>query len=266
MGAALLQKSSTSTTVRSTKGNTAAAAAAAATTTVRDIHSRSSDDEPKEESQSETPAFSERGTNHNSTTAAAATKTATTTTPFRRSSLPSAGAYTTWTLPVVVPNPHQQELGQAQQQWSEPQNRTSSLDQEEPLVQETRASRKRSRKDLERVLRQGNLSAAFDLPSSNTAGTTPPFVSLHQAHPEAYTPDPETYAVPTHGIRVAPTAMYDASAGTAVIGTNNSRGKNQIHQLLASAASLELQRARGLGTEKGKASSHRANAKTKYGW
>jgi hypothetical protein len=128
----------------------------------------------------------------------------------------------------------QQELQQQQQQYT---------------------SRKRSRKEMERALRHGNLDAVMD---------DSQFVSLEQSQPDSYTPQPETYAVPQYGIRVAATAMYDPSQGAAVTGVKKGRGKNQINHLMASAANLELQRARQGNSNIGKM--HRANAKQKYGW
>lgn len=122
-----------------------------------------------------------------------------------------------------------------------------------------RASRKRSRKEMERALRQGNLSEALQ-GCTNVA-------KIEQAQPDAYVPEPETYAVPSHGIKVVPTAMYDPKAGQAVTSASGKgRGKNQLHHLMASAANLELQRARGLGAGANAGRSHRANAKQKYGW
>lgn len=127
------------------------------------------------------------------------------------------------------------------------------------ITTDDRPPRKRSRKELERALRQGNLAAALESDANFTA-------SLQQAPPDAFVPEPETYAVPEHGIRVVPTAMYDPSAGQAVqSASGKGRGKNQIHHLMASAANLELQRARGLGGNAGN-KTHRANAKQKYGW
>ncbi|GAX20097.1 hypothetical protein FisN_18Lh035 [Fistulifera solaris] len=115
-------------------------------------------------------------------------------------------------------------------------------------------NRKRSRRDMEKALRKGDFQ------------TLQVTHYVEQANPDAYVPDPETYAVPQHGIKVVPTAMYDPKAGTATnLAAGKGRGKNQIHHLMASAANLELQRARGMaGTSN--ASSHRANAKQKYGW
>ena len=108
---------------------------------------------------------------------------------------------------------------------------------------------KKSRQELERALRQGNFGA---LDSSRVE-------HLEQAIP-SYQPQAPA-AAPTHGIKVVPTAIYDPSAGGAVTGR---RGKShQINQLLAQAASLE--QARAQGQVKGP-TSHRANAKRKYGW
>lgn len=117
------------------------------------------------------------------------------------------------------------------------------------------ANRKRSRREMENALRKGD----FQQLDGNVT-------HLEQARPDSFVPDPETYAVPHHGIRVVPTAMYDPKAGTATnLAAGKGRGKNQIHHLMASAANLELQRARGMaGTSN--SSSHRANAKQKYGW
>ena len=87
--------------------------------------------------------------------------------------------------------------------------------------------------------------------------------------PQAYVPtDGAAAHVDTTGlVRMAATPMYDASQGQAVVGTGaGGRGKNQINHLLASAANLELARARGMVAKPGGQNSHRANAKRKYGW
>lgn len=115
--------------------------------------------------------------------------------------------------------------------------------------------KKRSRKEMERALRHGNLAAVTDRND---------VVSMEQAQPDQYTPAPETYAVPAHGIKVAATAMYDPKTGEKTVGGPTARGKNQINQLMASAADFELHRARQGGSSSG--NPHRANAKQKYGW
>lgn len=117
---------------------------------------------------------------------------------------------------------------------------------------------KRSRREMEKALRKGNFQS---LDASQNHVTH----YLEQARPDSFVPDPETYAVPQHGIKVVPTAMYDPKAGTSTnLAAGKGRGKNQIHHLMASAANLELQRARGMASSG--SSSHRANAKQKYGW
>jgi hypothetical protein len=76
------------------------------------------------------------------------------------------------------------------------------------------------------------------------------------------------------GVRVVPTGTYDASLGATAMSTDVSsrqKNSNQLNSLLANAASLESHRAQnpqfnGMMGVKGKSGSHRANAKTKYGW
>lgn len=120
-------------------------------------------------------------------------------------------------------------------------------------------SRKRTHREMQKALMKGDFAAA--LQGQDVA-------KVQQAHPDAYHPEPETYAVPQHGIKVVPTAIYDPSSGAASTKVaGKGRGKNQIHHLMASAANLELQRARGMGgnsSESGKA--HRIKARNKYGW
>ena len=131
--------------------------------------------------------------------------------------------------------------------------------------QQQQQSRKRSRKDMERALRQGNMAAV-----DNHAGLRIELVE--QAQPDQYQPTEESYAVPAHGVKVTATAMYDPSQGQAVVGSSSvdaTKGKNQINQLMANAANLEMQRARGIGSGAGaqaQGKTHRANAKHKYGW
>jgi hypothetical protein len=118
----------------------------------------------------------------------------------------------------------------------------------------TNNTKKRSRKELERALRHGDLDA---VQGSET--------SILQQEDSNYVPvpSPETSTLPSHKIRVAATAMYDPSAGAAVVGLSKGKGKNQIHHVMAAAAQLELQRARNTSNT---SNTHRANAKQKYGW
>jgi hypothetical protein len=74
----------------------------------------------------------------------------------------------------------------------------------------------------------------------------------------------------SHGVRMVPTSSYNPSTGSTTASTEitgRQRNKHQLNSLLASAASLEAQRAQNphlAGRTAG--SSHRATAKRKYGW
>ena len=126
---------------------------------------------------------------------------------------------------------------------------------EEPKV-DPRLAKKRSRKEMEKALRSGNMSALEDSDMTTL-----------EAEGSVYAPQEETYAVPSSGaVRMTSVRMYDPKAGSDVVQSDVSgkqRGKHQINQLLASAASLELQRARAVGSG---AKPKRADAKRKYGW
>lgn len=119
-----------------------------------------------------------------------------------------------------------------------------------------RTTRKRSRKEMERALRSGNMSAV------DGHGN----VQTFDAQQHVYMPEDSATTAPNQGtgVRVAPVAMYDTKAGKDVLGANVSgkaRGKNQINYLMASAAAFEANQA-----QQAKAKSHRASAKRKYGW
>lgn len=127
-------------------------------------------------------------------------------------------------------------------------------------VQEVKNNtKKRSRKELERELRKGNLSAVDG--HDNVA-------QLHSSSGQYHQVDPETYALPEHGVKVVPTALYNPSTGTTDVNSESTkgRGKNQINQLMQSAASLEVARARGLASSSQIGKMHRKKAKQKYGW
>lgn len=119
-----------------------------------------------------------------------------------------------------------------------------------------RPERQKSRKrEMERMLRQGNLSSVTS--------------DVHlegQAHVYQAPQEEEQATYQSHGVRVVPTTQYNAGAGgmvTAAKITGKQRGKNQMNALLVNAASLEAQRARNpLPQQK----VQRANAKRKYGW
>ena len=165
-------------------------------------------------------------------------------------SVPRPGSMTIRKVVTAAPSPNAPSPGQVPMQpapYYHPE--------EEPEV-DARLAKKRSRKEMEKALRSGNLDAVED---SN--------MTTLDAEQAVYVPQEETYAVPSSGaVRVAPVRMYDPKAGTDVVQaevTGKQRGKHQINVLMASAASLELQRARGMG---GGVKNKRADAKRKYGW
>ncbi|GKY90384.1 hypothetical protein MPSEU_000012400 [Mayamaea pseudoterrestris] len=119
--------------------------------------------------------------------------------------------------------------------------------------------RKRSRKELERALRHGHLDAVetdLSLQANDPSEYHPSAASLSAAPPSQL------------GIHVAPTQMYDPSAGAVTAGQSRGRGKNQINHVMAAAAQLEEHRRQQYQREgaSGAAKSYRANAKQKYGW
>jgi hypothetical protein len=145
----------------------------------------------------------------------------------------------------------------------QPRQQQSLFAQYQPELEEEtidpRLAKKKCRKEMEKALRAGNLQALAQ-------GR----VTTVEAQGSTFTPQEETYRVPTFGItKVAPVSMYDPKAGSDVVqaggATGKQRGKHQINTLLASAASLELQRARAIGTTLG-GKGKRADAKRKYGW
>jgi hypothetical protein len=244
MGAAFL--SSTTTT------STTATSAVEATQhgEVRDIHSHSSSSSLPVETRKAAPSLSR----------VAAPRPAA---PLRRpiSAAPPVAPLPPKAPPIPRPAYPQPTASAQQQQHSYP----DSYPETETATPNTQQSKKRSRKELERALRGGNMDIIDDREDGLQVQ------SMQQVQPDAYTPQEESYAaVPVHGVKVAPTAMYDPSAGQAVVGTSAAgvkRGTNQINQLMASAANLEQQRTQGIGATANQAGkTHRANAKSKYGW
>ena len=113
------------------------------------------------------------------------------------------------------------------------------------------------KRQLQKALRAGNMDQVLAAGGNVT--------NVEQVDPTAFVPAPETYAVPQNGVRVVATQMYNPKVGGDVqvnAGSGRARGKNQINQLMASAANFELQQARS-GQ---KTSNQRAGAKRKYGW
>jgi len=129
----------------------------------------------------------------------------------------------------------------------------------------TRRSSSRSKKEMERALRQGKVSEVFH------SGQTQ---RLQAVDPTAYTPTATAApAASASTVRNVPTQMYDPATGQTVTLSSSQqqqqqqlshhKGKNQINQLLSQAAHLEQQRLQQPPTG---AKMHRANAKRKYGW
>lgn len=106
---------------------------------------------------------------------------------------------------------------------------------------------KKSRQNLERELRRGNVSAVQG-------------VAVDGVKPTDHTPTVVDYEAMTT-IRNVPTTMYDPGSGQAKQ-AKVSKSRNQIHFLVHQAAELERRRA-----EQGPSRpSHRADAKRKYGF
>lgn len=159
---------------------------------------------------------------------------------------------------------------QQQQQRPGPDYLAAATAHNETVSAPPPQQKKRSRKEMERALRRGEVESVLD-----DAGLT----SLQGADPNAYAPDASQYtaaasaANPTEGshtVRNVTTQMYDATVGATVAGKVAGKGKNQINQLLAQAAVLERERAQQQPTSGASNTSqvklHRANAKRKYGW
>jgi hypothetical protein len=237
LGAAFLSSSSTTTTKVTTSS----------TTIVRDIHGTAATRTDDRGESDIIPVVT------------------TTTTPARR--VPLAAAPRVSAAPLVSrtipPSNSLQSSSTASDPTARPTNDNNKNDDE---YNHTRnPSNPPSRKALEQALRHGNLSAVWDDPNR---------ISVAQAAPDRHTPVPER-AAPSHGVKVVPTALYDPSVGANVLVNTTggrphlpSRGKNQIHTLLQSAAALERQRAQqgGVAGSATLGKTHRANAKRKYGW
>lgn len=169
---------------------------------------------------------------------------------------------------------------------SEPAPATTATFYEEPAASaappttvttsEARKQNKRSRQEMERALRQGNISILHESSSSSQTGGGS-IISMQAPAPHLHAAEVNAAAasvpIVQHGIKVVPTAVYDPSLGQAVpmvggkgpAGRGKGSGKNQIHHVMAAAANFELQRAQASARGRG-GNAHRANAKQKYGW
>ena len=115
--------------------------------------------------------------------------------------------------------------------------------------------KKRSRREIEKALRSGDVDAVDDCVSFQTV----------EASSNTYFLDPSSELSQNRsGVRIAPVAMYDTKAGKDVLGagvSGKAKSKNQINFLMVSAAAYEASEA-----QKTRMKAHRASAKRKYGW
>ena len=122
----------------------------------------------------------------------------------------------------------------------------------------TVASKKRSRKEMQKALRSGDFGKLDTVHGIQTI--------QREAHQGTYVPTEESTATSGTGIRVANVAMYNTKSGVEEVGTDVSdkaKGKNQINHLMASAASFEANQQL---THSQRLKTNRASAKRKYGW
>lgn len=123
---------------------------------------------------------------------------------------------------------------------------------------------KRSRKEMERALRQGNVSQVVQ--------NNPQLLThVDSADPTAFALDAlPASSTATTSVRNVPTPLYDSSLGSTT--TSHKGGRNNpIRQLLSQAVHLEQQRLQqpsssSVSSTGQQVKLHRANAKRKYGW
>jgi hypothetical protein len=179
--------------------------------------------------------------------------------PYSSSSMynPSADSASASAYPDV-------STGQAQHHQdttSQPQFQT-----QDPTPIQSQPNKKRSKRELEKALRAGNLDS----------------INLHQYTQNAHSMESINYGAQNHDQLMNSSAEggrssygtgglehYVPSEGTSVKGLSGKmKGKHQIHSLVQNAAKLEADQRRmdamGGGMKRGKSS--RADAKRKYGW
>eukprot|EP00980_Cylindrotheca_fusiformis_P026089 scaffold15311_cov136-Cylindrotheca_fusiformis.AAC.11 len=168
--------------------------------------------------------------------------------PLRRNPAPpSATARMRTAAPVVAAR---------YQQPSYPVPQAAPQQQQQYPVASTNSKKSRKRQ-MEQMLREGNLdgvSSDVHLHGQDNVYEVPQDQQQHSTQAQS------------HGVRVVPTSQYVPGMGTTASTikiSGKQRGKNQVNALLASAASLEAQRARNPLPQQ---NTHRANAKRKYGW
>jgi hypothetical protein len=242
---------------------------------VEDIHGAPT----KEQPQASEPTVPSATASAPKTTTATVTSGNTTTKPptVKAASAPVAApprplarvlAPTIRAAPIVRAAPttsYQHALPHYQQQQQQYENNPTSTQQQQQQ-QPPQISSKKAKRQLQTMLRQGNLSQvsaqAYELQAPDTTNT----FSLPDVGGNA-----TTASLDSHGVRVVPTqtwAQGSASVSTTISGKQKS--KSQLNSLMASAASLEQARAQnpisGSNSSTTKQSSFRNNAKRKYGW
>jgi hypothetical protein len=176
----------------------------------------------------------------------------------------SKGPAPTSLVQLSVPRPtsfratvHESKLGAPKVFSDTPYAVPGPIDQSERVEQsmDPRLEKKRSRREIEKALRSGDLDAIDN---------TVQFTNL-DAESNVYVLDqPASATQSKSGVRIAPVAMYDTKAGKDVLGagvSGKAKSKNQINFLMASAAAYEANEA-----QKTRVKAQRANAKRKYGW
>ena len=152
---------------------------------------------------------------------------------------------------------HESQFGATRGHSSTSYSVPEPVDQGKQVEQsiDPRLEKKRSRREIEKALRSGDLDAVDG---------TVQFTNL-DAESNVYVLDQPASATQNRsGVRIAPVAMYDTKAGKDVLGagvSGKAKSKNQINFLMASAAAYEANEA-----QKTKVKAQRANAKRKYGW
>lgn len=123
---------------------------------------------------------------------------------------------------------------------------------------------KKSRKEMERALRRGDIQSVWNDANVQVQGVDP------QSHAPVSSTTAASMDTTAPVLRNVMTHMYDPSTGTTVGGASGIKGggKNQINQLLAQAAHFERERAQQQhdNPQQSVAKLQRANAKRKYGW
>jgi hypothetical protein len=133
-----------------------------------------------------------------------------------------------------------------------------------PQQQQQTTVKKRSRKEMERALRAGQIHVVADEDAVFLEAGSGELMT----HERAVAARAAAHAT-TSTITSGRVQMYDPKAGSAVTSgvSYTHKQKHQINQLLANAATLEAHTNRSSSSQSTvKGSASRINAKKKYGW